>query len=135
MRTRSVLVTAAVASTAALATARLRTRLPQPPGDDQPLAVTVLLSTEQIEERTGGLPPSLRAVLEQCRRTPAPGDRGTELRLASGDPARRGELRLLKQLLETGHVLPPDDTSDRPATPGGRLLDLVIAKAGRRGRL
>lgn len=135
MRTRSLVTTAAVASTAAVAVARLRSRLPQPPAGDRPLAVTVLLSADELDRRAASVPDGLRAVLDQCRRDPAPGDRGTELRYASGDPERRQDLRLLKQLLETGSVLPPDDTTDRPSTTGGRLLDLAIGQSGRRGRL
>lgn len=136
MRTRTLVTTAAVASTAAVVGARLRARLPQPPQHlDRPLAITVQLSGEELDARRDGLSAEQRELLDACRRTPAPGDRGTELRLASGDPERRQQLRLLKQVLETGHTLPPDDTGDRPATPGGKLLDLAISQAGRRGRL
>ncbi|GIG25913.1 hypothetical protein [Cellulomonas denverensis] len=136
MRARTLLTTAAVASTAAVAGARLRARLPQPPQHlDRPPAITVLLSGEELDARRDGLSAEHRDLLDACRRTPAPGDRGTELRPSAAGPDTRQQLRLLKQVLETGHTLPPDDTGDRPATPGGKLLDLAISQAGRRGRL
>lgn len=136
MRTRSLVTTVAVLSAAAVVGARLRAGLPTTrPDADLPLAVTVVWSEDELTERAATLPPEQAALLAACHRSPAPGGRGTELRLTSGHPESRQELRLLKQVLETGHPLPPDDTSGRPRTPGGRLLDLAIASSGRRGRL
>ncbi|MFC8192876.1 hypothetical protein ACFUMH_14555 [Cellulomonas sp. NPDC057328] len=102
------------------------------------LAVTVALTSDEIDARAAGLTQAAADVLGRARRTPAPGDRGTELRLDAdgGDRAAdRQAVRLLKQELETGSRMPPDDLSGRPPTPQGLVLDAALRAAGREGRL
>ncbi|WP_136520091.1 hypothetical protein [Cellulomonas telluris] len=102
------------------------------------LAVTVALTADEVDARATGLDDELGALLARARRTPAPGGRGTELRVDDDGHDRAGTrqtLRLLKQQLETGSTMPPDDLSGRPPTPQGLALDAVLRAAGREGRL
>lgn len=87
---------------------------------------------------------------------PAPGDRGTELAARSREPvpsgvgaaaatikgddprqAVRSALRQSKQLVEVGEVmrLDPAPHGSRPATPGGKLVELAASRSGGEGVL
>ncbi|OLT53543.1 hypothetical protein BJF88_10910 [Cellulosimicrobium sp. CUA-896] len=73
--------------------------------------------------------------------TAAPKDFGTELRLRV-DPGTevdvhdaRQALRLAKQLLETGTVMPPDEPLVRRRTLTSLPLEAAIRRAGTEGRL
>lgn len=138
MRGRLLAVAALGAGAAtAVALRRGRTALDAPGRGT--LAVTVALSGDELDARAGDLADDERTLLRRARRTPAPGGRGTELRVGDDDggdrAATRQTLRLLKQRLETGSVMPPDDLSGRPPTPQGLALDAVLRAAGREGRL
>ncbi len=105
------------------------------------LAVTVNRSPEEIGP-VESLPEPLRRLSSdiEVRIRPAAGDRGTELlamptneRVSAGD--LRSALRQAKSLLETGLVLSADSQPSTHPGPAGRLLQGLIRRAGREGRL
>ncbi len=110
------------------------------------LAVTVLVDPASAGE--GGWPAELAALGDKVEITtrPAPGDRGTEIRVrvrdgGSDDPELAQEVRIAlrrtKQVLETGGVLTldPHPAGHRTTSVRGTLLDLADAVAGREGVL
>ncbi|WP_435736033.1 hypothetical protein V5D56_14640 [Cellulosimicrobium sp. PMB13] len=108
------------------------------------LAVTVHRSYEELSSELAQHRPAPLADLGDAVRlhsTPAPKDFGTELRLTverPGDVAvddARQALRLTKQLLETGTVMPPDEPLVRRRTLTALPLETAIRRAGKEGRL
>lgn len=120
-------------------------------------AVTIDRSVEEVMP-DGRVPGPLAALgdLVEVETRPAPGDRGTELRarlreaepsgvsgaasrVIGDDPRQqvRAALREAKQLVEVGEVLRVDPTphGQRPATPGGALVEGVTKRAGGEGVL
>lgn len=132
-----LLAVAALGAGAATAVALRRSRTAHDAPGRGTLAVTVALTPPEIDARAAGLGEDTAGVLRRARRTPAPGGRGTELRVDDdGDrAATRQVVRLLKQELETGTRMPPDDVAGRPPTALGWALDAAVRAAGREGRL
>ncbi|WP_454043795.1 hypothetical protein [Cellulosimicrobium sp. Marseille-Q8652] len=113
-------------------------------GGPRVLAVTVhrphdALSAELERSRPAPLVELGDAVRLETK--PAPKDFGTELRLTVERPDdvdvadARQALRLTKQLLETGTVMPPDEPLVRRRTLTALPLETAIRRAGKEGRL
>jgi hypothetical protein len=119
------------------------------------LRVTIACPPERLSA-DGGLPEPVKQLNGRAEVSiaPAPGDRGTELGLRptgdypegpAGLAARlrgndirqelRSALRDAKSLIETGEVIVPDEPLTTRATATGKLLDLVLERAGGEGRL
>lgn len=113
-------------------------------------SVTILRDAAAVSEQLSQLS-KFRSALE-TRVEPAPGDRGVELSARAlpdvdpnhpvwggQDPAEviRGQLRQLKQVLETGEVLvrDPQPEGRRTKTPAGAAVDKADAAAGQEGVL
>lgn len=124
-----------------------------PPGDGW-LAVTVLCETFEIDPSRLPAPLAELGDAIEVAVTPAPADRGTELRArlrdtsSSDSPARRlsgsdsrselrSALREAKQVIEVGEVLRVDPAphGERTATPGGLLLEAWTRVAPKGGVL
>ncbi|MFC8921810.1 hypothetical protein [Cellulosimicrobium sp. NPDC057127] len=114
------------------------------PGGAPVLAVTVHRPPDELATQLAQQRPAPLAELGDAVRlttTPAPKDFGTELRLRVERPAdvdvddARQALRLTKQLLETGTVMPPDAPLTRRRTLASLPLEAAIRAAGTEGRL
>jgi hypothetical protein len=133
----SLVLAAAAAALAVRAASRSRRR----PDDRPPLAASVFLPIDRL--RAVPLPEPLAALGDavEVSRTPAPGDRGTEVRVRVVDRRRvpreraRLALRQAKELLETGEVQPPDEPVTRRRTLASVPLEAAVRRAGRAGRL
>lgn len=142
---RRWIVIGAVAGTAAAAAALARRRDGESEGDRRWNAVTILGSDDLV--RSDAPPPPLDALAGEIdwAVSPAPGGRGVELRArptsSAADPGGtrrsvRSALREAKQLLEVGEVLRHDPVSGRrPATPTGKLVDVLARRSGEEGVL
>jgi hypothetical protein len=133
----------------------MRKRMSSGAGENRWLAVTVNRGPDEVTPE-GGLPEPLRRlgdrveikirpaadtkgteIMARLREAVPTGVRGVTARVSGDDPRQevRRALREAKSLLETGEVVQPTSPgSDRPTIPG-RLLDLVISRAGGEGRL
>lgn len=125
---------------------RLRRRSQGPEGNRW-RAVTIDRGADEVMPG-GRLPEPLAALgdLVEVEMQPAPGDKGTELRvrLRGRDPGHsadarrvRSALREAKQLVEVGEVLRVDPAPHgrRPPTPGGLLVEAAARRSGGEGLL
>ena len=159
MKARIVLAVAAMAdgTAAGLAVRRGRTTHVTAPDADRWYTVTVDLPPEAIDREHLPTPLHDLDALVDVRVTPAPGQRGTELsarmrhpdpptgieavaaRFTGSDPrqAIRQALREAKQLLEVGEIIrqEPQPEGHRPATPAGKLIDLLSKRSSGEGVL
>jgi hypothetical protein len=127
-------------------------------GESQGRWLVVTIDRPSDEVAPGGQLPQPLADLGdrvEVQLRPAPGDRGTELAARSREAvpaagavaasvkgadlrqAIRSALRQSKQLVEVGEVLRVDPAPHgrRPATPGGKLVEMAASRAGGEGVL
>lgn len=141
--TRALVLSAAAAGTAAWWSRRSGGGGGAASGE-RVLAVTVHRPPDELSAQLAQRRPAPLAELGDAVRldtSPAPKDFGTELRLRVERPAdvdvddARQALRLTKQLLETGTVMPPDAPLTRRRTLAALPLEEAIRSAGKEGRL
>jgi hypothetical protein len=109
------------------------------------VAVTVLRPPAEVAGSAALAPLEAWGDAAETRTSEAPGGRGTELaaRWRPGQDAGRpldelrSALREVKQVLEVGEVLRslPRPEGARPATPGGKLVDLAERRSQGKGVL
>ncbi|WP_069386737.1 hypothetical protein [Cellulosimicrobium cellulans] len=141
---RAVTKVVALSAAAAGAAAWWSRRSAAQHDDAHVLAVTVHRSHDELSADLARRRPAPLADLGDGVRldtAPAPKDFGSELRLRVEPGAdvdvhdARQALRLTKQLLETGTVMPPDEPLVRRRTLTSLPLEAAIRKAGTEGRL
>ena len=144
---RTTTVTGAVLVGAGVVLARRLRQRSQDSGSNRWRAVTIDRTADQVMPG-GRVPEPLAALgdLVEVQMQPAPGDKGTELRvrLRGRDPGHsadarrvRSALREAKQLIEVGEVLRVDPAPHgaRPPTPGGLLVEAAARRSGGEGLL
>lgn len=129
-----------LAATAAALAVRAVTRSRRTSDEQMPLATSVFVPFDTL--RAVALPEPLAALGDavEVSRTPAPGDRGTEIRVRVADrrvsrERARLALRQANELLETGELQPPDAPVTRRRTLAAVPLEAAVRRAGRAGRL
>jgi hypothetical protein len=131
MRTRAAVATAVGVAAGTAAAAAVRRRRPGIPAEtgERVHTVTVLAPLDLVRD---AWPPDgdVEGDRGQVDLRPAPGDRGTEVRVSAGDGGGelREELRRLKSRLECGEVV---TTEDQPTGRTGRKEALTRAVTDR----
>jgi len=129
-RARLLVLGTVVAGAGAVATRLVRSARPRPAGW---YTVTVRASETEL---TGPDRPDLLARLaerHEVRIRPAPGGRGSEIAVHAADGGVREQVRVLKQLLETGEVLVVEGQPEGHRTILGRAGGPAFRQLTRRG--